>query len=74
MMYNVILTLKDGKQYYIGSDGSKVPLYTMERAFKYEFEDYEDARNVQDAFAWKITLTYYEGKMEDFKSIEVVQI
>ena len=74
-MFNVILTLKDGKQYYIGCDCSIVVSYNNNNSFKYKFDDYEDARNVRDDFAFcKFVLNYNEEKINKLEKIEVVQM
>ena len=49
-MFNVIVTDKYGNEYYVGSDASIVEHYDEDRAFIYEFEDYEDANNIVQDF------------------------
>ena len=66
-MFNVILTKKDGTELYVGSDGTLVPMYTEEKALKYEFDDYEDAHNVK--------LDFMENAQDMYGyEIEVVQM
>lgn len=70
-MFNVILTKTNGDQLYVGCDGSIVPLYTIAIAFRYEFDDYEDAENVKDNYI----ANHYQGEdAEGIRSIEVVQM
>lgn len=65
-MFNVIVTTKNGTEYYVGSDCSVTPFYDQDRAIKYEFEDYEDANNVMLDFMENTDWAGYE--------IDVVQM
>ena len=66
-MYNVILIKKDGTELYVGSDGTLVNSYTKERALRYEFDDYEDAHNVE--------LDFMENAQDMYGyEIEVIQM
>lgn len=46
-MYNVILTKKDGTQYYVGSNGKLVTEYNDNDSIHYEFDSWTDAENVK---------------------------
>lgn len=69
-MFNVVLTKKDGTQYYISSNGKFVITYNDEESILFEFEDYEDAKNVALEFISKHKQKYDEGII----SIEVEQM
>lgn len=61
-MYNVIMTdNKTNETYYVSSDGKYKLCYHQAEAIKFEFEDYEDARNVALDFISNHRQKYEEG-------------
>ena len=61
-MYNVVMTdNRTNETYYVSSDGRAHLSYNNIDAIKFEFEDYEDARNVALDFISIHRQKYEEG-------------
>jgi len=70
-MFILILTKKDKSTYFVGCDGSVVNGYDCNNAFKYEFEDYEDAENTKMDY---VLDHWQDENADEIENIKVVQM